>query len=349
MVKIPGSNPGRSTMVNKSYDIIGIGSLTIDIFTDSKFYMIESDKRGIEKYIMFPLGKKTKGKVYIHSGGSSGNTVSYLSKLGLKTGYFTKLGKDKLSEFMIMDMKNHGVDMSNVIQQRGLEVGRSLILISEKTKDTTLIVDHGSASELTVNDVKKKSKFIFSSKWLDITSFTGKSAVNSIKYIFDSKIRKGKIFFAPSRTMIYQFPKEVKKLLMKADASSFNIGEFELLFGKFSIEKLRALKSKGLKNCFITLGKNGIMYFDAKNLYIAKSFKVADVKNTTGAGDCAAAWFIYGLINHLEPEKILKYASAAGAIHVQSKYIGAKSGNPTESEIKKFINGKKFSIKKKII
>ncbi len=328
-------------------DVVGIGSLTVDIFTDSKFYMVKSDKRGIEKYIMFPLGKKTKGKVYIHSGGSSGNTVSYLAKLGVNAGYFTKLGKDPLSNFIISDMKKYGVNMRHVIRQPGLEAGRSLILISKRTKDTTLIVDHGSASHLTTEDVKAHAKFIFSSKWLDITSFTSKTAMDAIGYIFSSERRKGKIFFAPSRTMIMKFPKETKRLILKSDASAMNLGEFELLFGEFDIRKLKRLHKKGLKHCFITMGHRGMMYFDMRHVYIAKSFKVTDVKNTTGAGDCAAAWFIYGLLNKWEPKKILKYASAAGAIHVQSRYIGAKSGNPTEDEIEEFTKGKKFVVKRK--
>jgi len=328
-------------------DVIGIGSLVIDIFKDSKFSIVESNRRGIEKYIMFPLGKKMKGAIHIRSGGSSGNTISYLSKIGVDSGYFTKIGTDYLSSFVISDMKKYGVNVKHIIKQPGLEVGKSLILISKQTKDTVLIVDHGSASHLTVDDVKKHQKFIFSAKWLDITSFTGKDALKSIEYIFSSEKRKAKIFFAPSRTMIMKFPKETKKLMLKSNASAVNKGEFELLFGELNSKKLKLLHKRGLRHCFITMSNKGMMYFDGKDIYIASPFKTSNIKNTTGAGDCADAWFLYGLMNNWNPKKILKYASAAGAIHVQSKYIGAKEGNPTKDEIEAFTKGKRFVVKKK--
>ncbi len=322
-------------------DVIGIGSLTVDIFTDSKFYITEYPHK---KYVMFPLGKKRNGKVYIHTGGSSGNTISYLSKLGLKTGYFTKLGKDPLSDFLIKDLRRYGVNTNHIVRNGRLEAGRSLILISKMTKDTALIIDHGAASFLSKSDVKKNKKFLLSSKWVDISSFTSEKSIEAVEEIF--RMRKN-IFFTPSRTMISKFKKKVKKLINKSTLCAFNMEEFEALFGKFNDRNVKKLKT----NCFITRGSMGISYFDHESgaLYSSNGFKVSDVKNTTGAGDCAAAWFLYGTIKKWNAEKILKYASAAGAIHVQSKYIGAKNGNPTEDEILDFTKGKRFKVKKKIV
>ena len=316
-------------------DVIGIGSLTVDIFTDSKFYITESGTRGVENYIMFPLGRKRPGKIYIRAGGSSGNTVSYLSKLGLKTGYFTKVGTDRLSDFSVEDLKKRNVDVSHIIRGRGLEIGRTLVLVSKRSKDTTLIVDHGAASLLTKNEIARHKKFISSAKLIDLTSFTGK-AVDSAMEVF----RYGNVFFAPSRTMIVKHKSSVKKMVKKSKFCAMNEGEFELLFGKFE----KNAKKVGIR-CFVTHGADGISYFDGKRIYRVSGIRVQDVKNTTGAGDTSAAWFIYGVLNDMSSEEIIKYAYAAGAIHVQSKYVGAREGTPTKSEIEKFLKLKKPKVR----
>ncbi len=318
-------------------DVIGVGSLTVDIFTDSKFYISESGTRGVEHYIMFPIGKKRSGKIHIMAGGSSGNTVSYLSKLGMKTGYFTKVGTDRLSDFSIDDLKKRNVDVKHIIRDRELEIGRTLVLISKNSRDTTLIVDHGAASFLTKKEIDKHGKFLSSAKLIDLTSFTGKT-VDAIKEIF----KYGKVFFAPSRTMIVKHKSSVKKMVKKSKFCAMNEGEFELLFGKFE----KNAKKVGVK-CFVTHGANGISYFDGKRIYRVSGIRVQDVKNTTGAGDTSAAWFIYGVLNDMSPEEIIKYAYAAGAIHVQSKYVGAREGTPTKIDVEKFL--KKHNLKTKII
>ena len=112
------------------------------------------------------------------------------------------------------------------------------------------------------------------------------------------------------------------------------------------------LHKKGIKYIFVTRGKKGILASDRASIYRIGSYKLGSVKNTTGAGDAVTACILYGLIKNYDMKKILEMAVVAGSNHVNSKYIGAKSGNPTLKEIKKFLREhrklpiKKTSIKK---
>ncbi len=320
--------------MEKRFDVIGVGSLTIDIFAESPFKIIELNKKS---HIALPTGK-TISKVSLRSGGSAGNTVSYLSFLGLKCGFFSKLSYDSFSDFIIQDLVNFNVDISRIIRKKNLEVGKTVIVCTLGMKDTSLVVDHGAADYLSVSDVKKNLDYLLSTNWLDITSFGSKISVKAIEYLVRKSKKEGiNIFFAPSKTMISTHRKKVIELLKLAKATSMNQNEVLLLSGRNSLtDALKFLKKLGIKYFFVTRGAEGIIAFFNKKFYKIKSYKVKNVKNTTGAGDIAAAWLLYGLIRDLDIRDILTYASVAAAIHVKSKYIGAKEGFASLDEIKNF-------------
>jgi sugar/nucleoside kinase (ribokinase family) len=61
----------------------------------------------------------------------------------------------------------------------------------------------------------------------------------------------------------------------------------------------------------------------------------ADLVGTTGAGDCAIAGFLTGLLNHLSPEAVLTGAVAVGACNVEA--ADAVSGVPSWEVVQKRI------------
>ncbi|MCD6402967.1 MAG: carbohydrate kinase family protein [Candidatus Aenigmarchaeota archaeon] len=320
----------------KRFDVVGVGSLVVDFFTDSPYLIIEMSYWKKETFIALPTGK-TLSRVVMRGGGSSGNTIAYLSKLGLKCGYFTKLGYDTLSQFLIDDLSSFGIDTSGILRERGLEAGKSIIVSSKGLKDHALVVDHGASDFLTKKDVEKKLEYVMSAEWIDLTSFTSKAAIEAMMYLVKKIKDSVKIFFAPSKTMISVFPKETLKILKISNAVSLNEEEAMILTKKNDlISVLKMFKKIGLQ-AFITRGKDGIVaLFDGK-AYKIGSYKVRDVKNTTGAGDVAAAWFLYGLKTGMDIKKILNYASVAAAFHVRSNVVGGHEGLPTRREIERYL------------
>ncbi|HDJ96805.1 MAG TPA: carbohydrate kinase family protein [Candidatus Aenigmarchaeota archaeon] len=324
--------------MNKALDVIGVGSLVVDIFTDSPYMIIELRQRRKESLIALPT-EKILSKVTIRGGGSSGNTVAYLSRLGLRCGYFTKLGYDIFSEFLINDLKRFKVDVSHILRETNVEAGKSVIVSSLGLKDHALIVDHGAADMLTVSDFKKNLNYLLSTKWLDITSFTNRKAIEGIKFLVREAKKNGiNVFFAPSKTMIINFQTLCKEILKNVDVISLNEEELLLLFKKKSLEKgLKALKKSKLKYAFVTRGKNGIISMFEKKFYKIGAYKVKDVKNTTGAGDIAASWFLYGIIKKYSIKRILNYAAVAAAFHVKKNVVGAREALPSKREIEKYL------------
>ena len=76
--------------------------------------------------------------------------------------------------------------------------------------------------------------------------------------------------------------------------------------------------NKGCKQIFITLGKEGVFYFDGKD-YGHYLHQGVNIKSANGAGDAFTAGVVYGFLNLTSIEETAQFASAAAVIALQSK------------------------------
>ncbi|HPW53623.1 MAG TPA: PfkB family carbohydrate kinase, partial [Erysipelotrichaceae bacterium] len=85
------------------------------------------------------------------------------------------------------------------------------------------------------------------------------------------------------------------------------------------IEACKILIEKGVRQVFVSLGKDGCLYYDYLGNCLIKAFKEIEMVNASGAGDSFMAGVIYGYVNNFDIEKTLDYALAAGAIAISSQ------------------------------
>jgi len=83
-----------------------------------------------------------------------------------------------------------------------------------------------------------------------------------------------------------------------------------------------------------TLGDNGVLAWDGKQLYQLSAYSVP-VVDTTGAGDIFHAGFIYGLLQNWPLERQLDFACAAAALNCAS--AGARGGIQSVEAIEKLM------------
>src|SRR3989338_9445401 len=96
------------------YDIITVGSATLDVFAHAKFSetIKIKDPKGETSLLAFPLGAKIIIEdIDFTVGGGGTNTAVALSRLGFKTGYIGKLGKGTNSDFIHRELKKEKVDL----------------------------------------------------------------------------------------------------------------------------------------------------------------------------------------------------------------------------------------------
>lgn len=326
-------------MVKRKFHLVGIGPLFEDLIIDihSKRDCEIEYKRGRMRHLCLEAGIKEEAINFIRStGGSAANIVCMLTRLNdYSLGCFTKLGKGPVSEWLLSDLKDFGVDTGGIIQDGG-EVGVSIIITDPVIRDRSIVSYRGVGDKIYFDDIESKAQYLVDAEWHNITSFTYPATIktlsNLIKLEEENDIR---LFFTPSMSMIRPFKKESLEIVRKSDLLSLNDVEAMELSGFDDIfNAVTYLKNLGPDIVFVTLGKKGIIAVDDEGCHKIGTYKV-NVKNTVGSGDVCAAVFWDGVYRQLDIESILQRASAAGSIKVQT--AGAKKGLPDKRQVDEFL------------
>lgn len=290
------------------YDIITIGSNTIDVFahTDrSQLINIRSSERR-EEFISYPVGGKLLvTELLMNFGGNGANTAVCFSRLGFKTGYVGEVGRDTNGKLIMSHLKKEKVSFLGSRGKKDSKSGYSIILDAMED-DRTILVYKGCNNDMHSTDLRFSK---LKTKWLYLSSMLGTS-LKTMEEIADyARQNRIKIAFNPSATIIDNEPQIAMKLTRYADIIVLNKEEAEGLVGKESIEvNLLKLASLGPKAVVITDGRRG-----STGLYRGYYYKIAPKKGiriveTTGAGDAFASTFTAGFMMNKPFEHCLKMA-----------------------------------------
>jgi ribokinase len=268
------------------YDIITVGSATVDAFaeTDKSFV-----KKG--KYV-FPIGAKLLIKnLYFDVGGGGTNTAVCFSRLGLKTAYLGKLGKGDNSRRVTNMLKEEKVDTS-MVSRENARTGFSIIM-DAKGHDRTILTYKGSNDDLEIKDINYE---YLNAQWFYFSSMMGE-AFDTQKHIAEYAKSKGiKIAFNPSKYLTEKGLDYLKPIISRAELIVMNYEEAKDLARKKDIKQiLKALHNAGPRYVVVTNGAKPTFAYDGEKIYSIAPHKIKIVE-TTGAGDAFAASFVAGII-----------------------------------------------------
>ncbi|MDP6648198.1 MAG: carbohydrate kinase family protein [Candidatus Woesearchaeota archaeon] len=325
------------------YDVITVGSATVDVFAKTEFSEL---LRGVnrEECIAYPVGSKILiDELIITSGGGGTNTAVSLSRLGHKVAFLGKIGSQENSHRVRLELRKENIDMSLVVRSKNSRTGYSIILDSIK-HDRTILTFRGSNDDLRYNEINLKK---LKTKWFMFTSMIGNSFKTLEKLASYAVRNKIKLAFVLSSYLARKGVRNLRGLLRKVDILILNKDEASILLGKYKIEKLlKKLCSLGPRIVAITDGGKGVYVYDSDYLYFAKPNKIKVVE-TTGAGDAFASSFLSGIIR----KKDIQFAIRLGMTNAESviKHHGAKNDLLRYKEALKVMKREKFRIHKKKI
>ena len=293
------------------YDIITIGSASIDVFIKSKQEIFK-----VKKHLDFgyPIGDKILiNKLNFSTGGGGTNTAVAFSRLGLKTGFIGVLGNDSNSQIILKELKKEKISFLGRIK-KGL-TGYSIILAGNT--DRTILTSKGVNNNLEIKDIKQKK-----ARWIYMSTMLEKSLKTSLKIIEKTKNQGSKIAVNLSLYLARKGVRKLSNLLKNADILIINKEEARALTKKKEykdIFKILSVHTKGI--IVITDGFNTIhSYYNNKT--IVKKIKKIKPVDTTGAGDAFASGFVYGIIKGKSIPQSLNYGHKE-ALSVL-RHIGAK-------------------------
>ena len=280
--------------------ILGIGSALVDILTQipnenilDQLNLPKGSMTYVDAATSVQIGESLKqyGNT-MAAGGSAANTVSGLAKLGVESGFLSKIGKDEVGRFFEKEMIDTHVKPQLLISNT--PSGRVQAIVTpegERTFATCL----GAAAEMHPDDIKPEL-FI---GW-DIFYVEGYLVANPTmlnKAIETAKSAGLKIAIDMASYNVVEESRDYFLELIENYVDYVFANEKEA-FALTGMEPLQALDFIASR-CEIAVVKVG-----AKGAYIKRGDEMvtiepmkANVVDTTGAGDMWAAGFLAGLVN----------------------------------------------------
>jgi ribokinase len=316
------------------YDVIAIGSANVDIFLDTKIHEHFFDRK---KEVCYPLGAKVRVTgVETFTGGGGTNCAVAFSRLGLKTGYIGKIGKDANGEMIYNELDKEKVNFLGILGEEKTDF--SIILDSKHHDDRTILNYKGASTELRYEEVNHSYP-----AWYYFSSLLGES-FETLKKIARTCKDRINVGFNASSYLAEKGVAGLKDILNVTTVFVLNKEEAMLLTkGKNIEDMLVKLRKAGPKITCITDGDKGSYTYDGKLMYYQKPHKIKVVEKT-GAGDAYAATLVAGLITGKSIEESLSMALANAESVIA--YKGAKNVLLSWDKLKN-VSGPKL-VKKRI-
>lgn len=277
---------------------------------------------------LLKLHDSNPGKIRMSMGGVGRNIADNLVRLGAPVRLLTALGNDIYGKKIYDECKKIGMNLDSAIMLEN-EATSTYLSILDETGDMKLALsDSDVCRKINIDYINKNASIIKNAACIVLDTNLEKDVLDYILKTF-----KDVPIFAD--TVSTAKAVKLKDLLGNLYALKPNKIEAEILTGIEIVddETLDMAMDKfikvGLKQVYISLGKDGVYYADEN---IRKVFKPEEVKmiNATGAGDAFMAGIVYSHINELSIDEAVRYGSAMARMAI----ISAQTINPDITAIK---------------
>lgn len=302
------------------YDVVGVGNALVDVIShaDDRFIhehelvkgsmtLIDTD-RALHLY-------KALGTAVEMSGGSAANTMTGVASFGGKAAYIGKVSDDELGDVFGHDLRAVGVQFRPGRPDAETPTGRCIIVVTpdaERTMNTYL----GVSSLLCPTDIDQaavaQGKVLYMEGYL-YDRPEAKQAFRLAASIAHANGRKVSLTLSDSFCVDRH----------RADFRSLVTDEVDILFGNHdellslyevgSFDEAVAAVQRDCHLAVVTVGARGCYIITRDAVLTAPAEPVAQVLDTTGAGDLFAAGFLFGYTRGYPLVHCAKLGSIAAA------------------------------------
>ena len=319
--------------------IICIGSACKDVFFPTAEGKITEtpDDLLCRKKISFELGAKYKIEERFETlGGCAVNVACALSRLGIISDIYSKLGDDSVGQWIKNELQEYSVKQEMIETKKNFSSDLSAIIVDKESGDRIIFSNQKVNGTLAINPQNLQE-----AEWIFIGDLHGaweEHLQNIFRIAQENKI---KVAFNPRQSNIHDNVQKIIQGLPYSEIVFLNKDEaLEIVSasGSFSKKDLEdekflaaELKKIGGQIIVITDGIRGAWAMQEEKIFYVPAIKVKAC-DATGAGDafCGAFWGAY-----LKDEKIaecLKWGIINGSSVVQ--FYGGQKGLLSETELK---------------
>lgn len=318
----------KGEKMEKKYDVAAMGELLID-FTEN--------------------GLSSQGNPVLEAnpGGAPCNVLAMLSKLGHRTGFIGKVGKDMFGEQLERAITEAGIDTSGLVKTEEVHTTLAFVhTLKDGDRDFSFYRNPGAdmmldERELNANMLQNAKIFHFGS--LSMTHELCRKATKAA--IGLAKKSDALISFDPNlREPLWESPALAKEQISYGisvcDVLKISDNEIVWFTGKADYQQAvkKLFDQYEVKLIMVTLGKDGSMAFTRSSYSFAPAYSTCRVIETTGAGDTFCGTALHYILekgwkefSETELHEMLCAANAAASIITTRK--GALRVMPDLEEI----------------
>jgi len=298
------------------------------IFKGAPLHMASADIITFGETMALMLPQQGKGiehaKTFESSfGGAESNVAIGLARLGVRSGWFGRLGDDPLGRTMLKSIRGEGVDVSRAALVEGEPTGLMLRDAAWGRSSVYYYRKLSAASKMTPADLDED--YIKQAKVLHVTGITPALSASCRETVFaavEMARRHGvAVSFDPNLRLKLWSLEEAKPVLSRlAEAADYYLpgyDELQLLYGTDDVDAILAELRK-LKAVSIVKGASNETWIVEKDrLERVPFFPVKQVVDTVGAGDGFCAGFLAGIARGESLIEAVRVGSLVGSLVVQ--------------------------------
>ena len=327
-------------MTAPSLDIIAIGNAIVDVITQADDAFIASE--GLAKGSMQLLFTSEEAEALYAkmgagieaSGGSAANTVAGVAALGGKAGFIGQVADDQLGSVFAHDIRALGVHFNTAPRPGQPPTARCLILVTpdaQRTMNTFLGASQFLATDALDLDLIKSAAILYLEGYL----WDPEEPRAAMRIAIDAARSAGrKVAFTLSDTFCIERHRDSFRALIddgKLDILFANEAEILSLNETDDFEAAVATTAAKVPLLVVTRSEKGALAVSGSERAEVPAEPIAEVIDTTGAGDLFAAGFLAGQAQSRSLQDSLTMGAIAAA-EVISHY-----GARPETDLKRLI------------
>jgi fructokinase len=322
-------------------DIITIGESLIDFLSVERGVLVE-DAKGFS----------------IAPGGAPANVAAAVAKLGGRSGFIGKVGKDSFGVMIRKTLRESGVNVEHLLMDDSVNTTLAFIAVQHDGEPDFLFYRNRCGADLALRKEEIRSDYIDDAGILHFGSInlTGDPLRGAtIEAVEFARSKNTLISFDPNfRPSLWESTSaaksEMERGLSYADIVKLTDLELEFITGESSIKKgTQAVMKYGVQMVLVTRGSESC-FFATHSLFLEYPTFEVELVDSTGAGDSFMGGVLLKLFDGVsegreifslpqtEMEEILRFATACGAITVTRK--GVIPALPTMQEVRVFLDTK---------
>jgi len=258
-------------------------------------------------------------------GGQIATAILACARLGLASAFAGGVGDDADAEHALAPLRAAGVDLRHVRARAGVATQTAQIWIDGASGERTIVWHRDPAlalrpEELPLAEIRRARALHLDAGDLPAALAAARAArAAGVPVVLDADAAE------PG----------VAELLAAVDFPVVSRSFAETLYGTSKLrEALEGLLAAGARMAVITLGPLGALAATGSRVIESPGYRIP-VRDTTGAGDAFHAGFVWGLLEGLDAEGVLRAAHAAAALNCQA--LGAQGGLPDRAQLAAFL------------